>query len=83
MAYALIAAALIVILELVHIAQGKYDFSTGGPFTCSGDKNVAAQTKATDDFEMKLRSVVLALFTAFSMAVTVGLWVIIADTPKV
>ena len=29
---------------------------------------------------MKVRSIALALYTAFSIAVTIALWVIIADT---
>lgn len=35
---------------------------------------------AQGDFEMKVRSIALALYTAFSIAVTIALWVIIADT---
>ena len=76
--YCYIALGVVAVLELLHIT--KYQWSSGGPFSCSGSKAYTATFKADGAFEQKVRSVALALFSAFSIAVTITLWVIIADT---
>lgn len=77
-AYCFVALGLVVILELLHVT--KYEWSSGGPFSCSGDKTKTAAFAAEGDMEKKVRTIALALFSAFSIAVTITLWVIIADT---
>jgi hypothetical protein len=77
-AYCFVTLFFIVFLEVLHV--GKYEWSSGGPFSCTGTASKYNTFTATGDMEKKIRSVVLAIFTAFSIAVTIALWVIIADT---
>lgn len=65
---------------MTHRILKRYDWGTGGPFSCSGDHEVYQAFEAQGDFEMKVRSIAMALYSAFSIATTIALWVIIADT---
>jgi len=77
-AYCFVSLALIVVLEVLHAT--KYDWGNFGPFSCTGNHKIYDTFTASGDFEMKVRSIALAIFTAFSIACTVAMWVIIADT---
>ena len=74
-AYCFVALGFVVILELVHVT--KYQWSSGGPFSCSSKKTAYATFVAQGDMEMKFRNIALALFSAFSVSMTVALCVLL------
>jgi hypothetical protein len=82
-AYIFIAVGFVVLLEIFHYftyQDATSYISTFGPLNCSGSKAVGTNFTANADWEMKVRSVAIAIFTALSISTTIALWVIIGDT---